>query len=109
MHRRPFPKVLGALIAGNDVLGVGQGNDDPAQTWPIHLIIAVKPVITGDQVARSCQNAEMLELADTIIADLHVMGIGVKRDADTVRRWHRLFVRDHVAPVQHHALTAPTG
>ena len=63
---RPFDEIVVAVVAGENALGIGLSNDNTALAQTVHLVIAVEPVIAGDQVARARQHAEMLELADAV-------------------------------------------
>ena len=80
MFVRQLNEVIIDVIPSDDGFAVGQREDYTAKTYTICRLIPMKPVIASHQIAGPCQHTKMLKQSRTIVADFHVVCIGIEPD-----------------------------
>ena len=103
---RPFDKAIVDVIAGHHRAGMGRSKDQPRRAHTVVDRIPLKEVIARHDAVAPRQQREMTELGGAAVAQLHVVGVGVKRDGGPVRHRQRILRRQELAAVNQHALTA---
>ena len=102
----PFDKVVIDVIAGDRGHAVRRGDDNPAFAHAQRGLITVEPVIANNCRSGPAQNAEMLEHHNPVFPQFDIIGICIQRDGRAVCNIQRLLIRQKLAPINQHALTA---
>ena len=83
---RPFDEAIVDLIANDGVAAIALGDDQATKPHTLPRRIALKPVVPREKVRRTADHREMAVLGDPVVADFHIIAIGVERDGLAILR-----------------------